>query len=165
MTARRRPGDGCHLGARAAGCARVLPCYVVMTDSPYRPPIVRVEVTAQWLAEGAARQRAYEISRLVDGCLWTVRPARPAGNPVTQSRKDPRSPSGKIRSLARLVSINDGRADTMGTPCRMTDWGAGFAARTVIAQLREPLTYAAPARLRANTCQTCSCRHPCRCNV
>jgi hypothetical protein len=58
--------------------------YAVMTDSPYKPPIVRVEVTAQWLAEGAAKQRAYEISRQ----LWMAafRPSDPRAQPATRSR-------------------------------------------------------------------------------
>jgi hypothetical protein len=62
----------------------LLPCYVVMTDSPYRPPIVRVEVTAQWLAEGAAKQRAYEISRR----LWMAAfgPSDPRAQPASRSR-------------------------------------------------------------------------------
>ena len=32
----------------------------LMDDRPYKPQIVRVEVTAQWFAENAAKQRAYE---------------------------------------------------------------------------------------------------------
>lgn len=55
-----------------------------MTDSPYKPPIVRAEVTAQWLAEGAAKQRAYEIDRR----LWMAafRPSDPRAQPAIRSR-------------------------------------------------------------------------------
>jgi hypothetical protein len=55
-----------------------------MTDSPYKPQIVRIEVTAQWLAEGAAKQRAYEASRR----MWTsaFQPSDPRAQPATRSR-------------------------------------------------------------------------------
>jgi hypothetical protein len=55
-----------------------------MTDSPYKPPIIRIEVTAQWLAEGTAKQRAYEASRR----LWTAafQPSNPRAQPAARSR-------------------------------------------------------------------------------
>jgi hypothetical protein len=56
----------------------------VMTDNPYKAPIVRVEVTTQWLAENAAKQRAYEIGRR----LWTApfQPSDTRAQPATRSR-------------------------------------------------------------------------------
>jgi hypothetical protein len=56
----------------------------VMTDSPYKPQIPRVEVTAQWIAENAAKQRAYEISRR----MWTApfQPSNPRAQPAARSR-------------------------------------------------------------------------------
>jgi hypothetical protein len=55
-----------------------------MTENPYKPQIVRVEVTAQWLAEGAAKQRVYEISRR----MWTadLQPSDPRAQPAARSR-------------------------------------------------------------------------------
>ena len=56
----------------------------VMTDSPYKPPIVRVEVTARWIAENAAKQRACEASRR----MWTAafQPSDPRAQPAVRSR-------------------------------------------------------------------------------
>jgi hypothetical protein len=52
-----------------------------MTDSPYKPQIVRVEVTAQWLAENVTKQRAYEG-------MWTAafQPSDPRAQPAGRSR-------------------------------------------------------------------------------
>jgi hypothetical protein len=115
---RRLPGAIAMLG-RERQAARALPMNAVMTDSPYKPQIVRVEVTAQWLAENVAKQRAYEVSRR----MWTAvfRPSDPRAQPaVTQSRKNPRSPPRKIRLVGRSPSINDGHAG-WGKPCRSTE--------------------------------------------
>ena len=55
-----------------------------MSDSSYKPQVVRVEVTAKWLADNAAKQRAHEIDRR----MWTAafQPSDPRAQPATRSR-------------------------------------------------------------------------------
>jgi hypothetical protein len=55
-----------------------------MTDSPFKPSPDRADVTAQWIAENLAKQRAYEISRR----MWTANflPSDPKAQPVSRSR-------------------------------------------------------------------------------
>ncbi len=59
-----------------------------MSEQGGLPP-VRVEVTAQFLAEAAARQRAYEVRRR----LWTAafHPSEPRAQAAARSRR-----TGKI---------------------------------------------------------------------
>ncbi len=56
-----------------------------MTDSADKVPPMQVEVTAQFLAEAAAKQKAYEARRR----MWTagLRPAEPRAQPLTISRR------------------------------------------------------------------------------
>lgn len=56
-----------------------------MTERSGGPPSARVEVTARFLAEAAAKQRAYEARRK----LWTAtfHPADPRAQAATRSRR------------------------------------------------------------------------------
>jgi hypothetical protein len=56
-----------------------------MTDSPERTRPVRVEVTARFIAETAAKQRAYEVRRR----MWTTgfRPSEPRAQALAVSRQ------------------------------------------------------------------------------
>lgn len=55
-----------------------------MTDGPDRMQPVRVEVTARFLSETAAKQRAYEMRRR----MWTAafRPSDPRAQAAARSR-------------------------------------------------------------------------------
>ena len=55
-----------------------------MTDNPDRTALVRVEVTARFITETAAKQRAYEVRRR----MWTAafHPAEPRAQALGVSR-------------------------------------------------------------------------------
>jgi hypothetical protein len=55
-----------------------------MTDTPDRTQPVRVEVTARFITETAAKQRAYEVRRR----MWTTafHPAEPRAQALSVSR-------------------------------------------------------------------------------